>query len=444
MIAANLSQNRATSMKVFPLLLAGSLAVNAALVVVYVKETEKSGRSGAGDDSNGRIEPSAADSARRAAKSAGTASSGENGLVSAESWKLFEGEDLKAMMVRLGEAGVPSSVVRWIVRGRLQDRFAERQKEIYSRLQDDRYWTGRRAFDPKVLAEGRAIAEEQSALYKELLGEDDPSQAFLTAVQRRQFGDLPADKFRQLQRITGDYDELRMQIQQSSQGLTLPENREKLAFIEKEQRADLERLLSPKEIEEYELRSSALSHMVRSRLGSFEVSEAEFRLLFNVAKASTGGNSGLTGMGSGSFNASGVTPNLLVETAKNFLTAERLAEFELATNPQYAVVNRLVAHLNLPPVAAREIVTVQQDAMKQFQEVRGNTALTPAQRSEQMAALSQQASQKLTTVLGAKGFELYKENGGQWMRALTGAADGRPVVPAQALPLPAVSIRPGG
>ena len=431
-------------MKVLPLLLAGSLAANAALVVVYVNQTGKSGLSGAGDEAKAAIEQQSADEARRAAKSAGTGSSGQNRAINAEAWKLFEGDDLKTLVARMREAGVPSSVIRWVVRGRLQDRFAERQKEIYARMQDDRYWVSRRSFDPKVLAEGRALTEEQSTLMKELLGEDDPSQTIVTAMQRRQYGDLPADKLRQLQRLTGDYDELRMQIQQSSQGLTLPENREKLAFIEKEQRADLERLLSPKELEEYELRSSALSHMVRSRLGTFEVSEAEYRLLFNAAKATTGGNSGLTGMGSGSFNASGFSSNALVETAKTFLTAERLAEFELATNPQYGVVNRLVAHLSLPPATARDIVTVQQDAMKQFQEIRGNTALTAAQRSEQMAALSQQASQKLTTVLGAKGLELYKENGGQWMRALTNSPGGRTVVPPLSLPQPAVSTLPSG
>lgn len=426
-------------MKVIPLLLAGSLAANAALMVVYVKQTGKSGLSKVGDDSSSRIDQPAADQAQRVAKSAGTASSGESRVVHAEAWKLFEGDDLKTLASRMKEAGVPSSVVRWVIRGRLQDRFAERQKEIFDRMQDVRYWTNQRSFDPKILAEGRALAEEQSTLMKELLGEDDPSQSFVTAMQRRQYGDLPADKMKQLQRITGDYDELRMQIQQSAQGLTLPENREKLAFIDKEQRADLERLLSPKELEEYELRSSALSRLVRSRLGNFEVSEAEFRLLFSAAKASSGGNTGLTGMGSGSFNASGVSPNLLVDTAKTFLSAERLAEFELATNPMYAVTNRLVAHLNLPPVAAREIVTVQQNAMKQFQDIRGNAALTAAQRSEQMAALSQQASQKLTTVLGAKGLELYKENGGQWMRALTPTP-----TPAQGTIVPAVSFRPGG
>jgi len=425
-------------MKVFPLLLAVSLAANAALVVVYVNQTGKSGISKAGNDSNAPIERPASDPARRAAKSSGTAASGENGVANAETWKLFDGDDLKTQVARMREAGVPSSVVRWVVRGRLQDRFAERQKEIYARMQDDRYWINRRSFDPTVLAEGRALAEEQSTLLKELLGEDDPSQTIVSAIQRRQYGDLPADKIKQLQRIAGDYDELRMQIQQSSQGLSLPENREKLAFIDKEQRADLERLLSPKELEEYELRSSAISHMVRSRLGNFEVSEAEYRLLFNAAKASTGGNSGLTGMGSGSFNASGFSSDSLLETAKTFLSAERLAEFELATNPLYAVANRLVAHLNLPPATTREIVTVQQDAMKQFGEIRGNAALTAAQRSEQLAALSQQASQKLSGVLGAKGLELYKDNGGQWMRVLTSSP-----TPGQ-ITLPAVSFRPGG
>ena len=44
--------------------------------------------------------------------------------------------------------------------------------------------------------------------------------------------------------------------------------------------------------------------------------------------------------------------------------------------------------------------------------------VTPDERAAQLAALNQEATNKLTQSLGARGFEAYKTNGGYWLQML--------------------------
>jgi hypothetical protein len=51
--------------------------------------------------------------------------------------------------------------------------------------------------------------------------------------------------------------------------------------------------------------------------------------------------------------------------------------------------------------------------------VRANAALTLGERAEQLATLAQEADAKLAPVLGPRGLEAYRQNGGQWLNTLT-------------------------
>lgn len=57
-----------------------------------------------------------------------------------------------------------------------------------------------------------------------------------------------------------------------------------LGFLEKEKRADLERILTPEELHMYDLRNGAASGNLRSHFGSFQPTEAEFLALYPIAK----------------------------------------------------------------------------------------------------------------------------------------------------------------
>ena len=57
-----------------------------------------------------------------------------------------------------------------------------------------------------------------------------------------------------------------------------------------------------------------------------------------------------------------------------------------------------------------------------------NRQLPVEDRNAQLAALNAEANAKLTTALGQRGFDVYKQNGGQWLQIL----QPRPAAPAGA------------
>lgn len=81
--------------------------------------------------------------------------------------------------------------------------------------------------------------------------------------QRPRLEDFPREKTRQLQSIAADYRELAEQIYARSSGIIPPEDREKLGLLEQEKNADLAKVLTPPELEEYQQRSSDTDRLQR-------------------------------------------------------------------------------------------------------------------------------------------------------------------------------------
>ncbi len=68
--------------------------------------------------------------------------------------------------------------------------------------------------------------------------------------------------------------------------LSLPAaDREKLALLNRERRADLERVLTPEELFEYDLRQGPTAMRLRSQLAAFQPTEEEYRAIFTVQHA---------------------------------------------------------------------------------------------------------------------------------------------------------------
>jgi hypothetical protein len=268
--------------------------------------------------------------------------------------------------------------------------------------------------DPKTLAELRDLGKEQTALMKSLLGSEGvPGNEEMNAWQRRQFGNLPAEKLTQLQSINSDYAELQQEIYAKSKGVILAEDREKLAFLQKEKLADITKMLTPQEFEEFQVRNSNTTKMLRDKFTDFNATEAEFRALY---KASTSVDEK---MGSDRiFRDHREYEAALLAAAQTALSPERFAEYKQANDPQYQQINRLVARLELPAATSQQVVTLQQDIQARARAIQTNRDLPAADRTTQLAALQAEATAKLTTSLTARGLAAYKENGGYWLENL--------------------------
>ena len=401
-------------MKPLAFILALSIAANAALAILFV-------RSNSGHAQASTLSGSLTNANR---KSDGTANSlaseaGALGL-DAKTWSNLQNGDLKTLAERLRSAGFPPAVVRAVVAALVDEKYAAQRKALLAKQDETPFWQRNGfGYDSKLMSALRDLSKQERDEMKSLLGPDGlaDSNDERQAWQRRQYGDLPADKLEQMQAILSDYGDLRSDIYSKANGVMLPEDREKIALLEKEQRADLAAVLSPEELENYELRSSNTANTIRSQLSIFKPSEVEFRALFQATRAAEAQYGSLASGMVGSEQAGKIRDTVLA-SLQTQLSPERYAELQQATDPKYQMTNRLVARLELPASSAVEAVAIQTDVQQRAQAIRRDTTLSPEQRTAQLAVLSQEATSKLSATLTPRGLEAYKQYGGFWLQNL--------------------------
>jgi hypothetical protein len=399
-------------MKLTTLLLVGSLAVNAAVISLYVTQKPAASTVSPTEKSASRAQSAPAATSPETQAAAQTALLGQ-------AWTQLQSGDLKTLVARLKAAGFSPSMIRAIVAAQVNEQFSARRKELLSGQEEQPFWkSSRNVFmDPKTLAALRDLGKEQTALMKSLLGSDGvPGNEEMNAWQRRQFGNLPAEKLTQLQSINSDYAELQQEIYAKSKGVILAEDREKLAFLEKEKLADIAKTLTPQELEDFQLRTSNTANQLRNQLTTFNATEAEFRALYKAASGvdeKFGSNIGFRNPAD--YQARQAA---LLAAAQTALSPERFAEYKQAADPQYQQINRLVARLELPAATSQQVVALQQDIQTRARAIQTNRDLPAADRTTQLEALQAEATAKLTTSLTARGLAAYKENGGYWLENL--------------------------
>jgi hypothetical protein len=336
-------------------------------------------------------------------------------------WAGLQNGDLKTLADRLRKAGFPPSLIRALISVQIAEQFSTRRKTLLAQMEDRPFWKPGSSYfmDPKTMSALRDLSREQANLLKQVLGPDENGGNDEAAAYRhRQFGDLPQGKAQQVQSILSDYGDLRNQVYMSANGVILPEDREKLALLEKEQRTDLETVLTPEELLEYQLRSSPTANSMRSQLVLFNPSEQEFRAIFDLQQSFDDKYGSTNMMTAESYRERQTHQQELLDQVKNVLTPDRFAAYQQAVDPAFQMVNRLVARLELPASAASEVVAVQKDIGSRASAVRSDSSLTREIKTAQLSALADEAQGKLNAVLGARGFEAYKQYGGQWVQNL--------------------------
>lgn len=425
-------------------LLVISVAGNVALLALVLFSTGKR---------NPAIDESEAAAAGAHAAQATGAKPAEGGIdtsnIDPALWKGMTEGDLSAQVARLREAGFPPSVVRAIVSSQLSEKYQERSKELRAAAQKATppYWQNDQPRDAKALAAQRELSKEYSKQMKELLGTtmwiDDP---MYQAQQRRQYGDLPREKIDQIERVKQDYNDLRQQVYEAA-GMGLggamtmtAEERTKMALLEKEQRADIAALFSPKEAEDFELRAGNTANSMRYQLAAFGPNEDEFRAIHKLQSVFDEKFSDQAMFGGGVPNQELMRQRReaqkdLVAQVKATLGGERGAEYERAMDGNFQQVYRVVERLELPKQAATEVWNVQKEIEQRATALRGDRSLDNTARTEQLAALAQEANSKVTAALGQRGYEIYKQHGGYWIQNLQ---------PGVARPGAAVPVSGGG
>ncbi len=390
-----------------PLLLAGSLILNAGLAVLLA----------IGARSNDPAPEAAAPSANRVARATGP-------VIDATVWPSLSEGDLPDQVKRLRESGFPPSVVRAIIQAQLSEQYVARRKTIDPGFDTRPFW---KTFitDPATTTAMRQLGRDQQKALRDLLGADaEPDDPMMRARDGRHFNHLPAEKASDARRIVREFNELRSDVYSSISGggpITLtPADREKLTGIDKQMKAELAKIMSPKEFEDYELRASNTANQLRYQLTAFDATEAEFLTLYNLQKGFDDRFGQMYSQPSQEeMRLRSEAQRQINDQIKAALTPARAEAWERATNYEYRTTSQLVARLELPSDTTDKAWSVRDEFQKRITQVRQDQSLTPEQRTQQYTALQKEAVEKVAPLFGGtRGVEAYKQYGGQWIENL--------------------------
>ena len=328
--------------------------------------------------------------------------------------QLFASDDNEALIQYLRENNIPPDIIRSIARARLDKQFAPRRAALEDPPRP--YWhawnkPSQSKPDPNRRAEKRALEDEYQAALKNLTAGLPAAER--PPRERRVFGDLSDAKIAQIKAINKDYNDLRSLLREDMKGVTFPDDQSQLALFDKEQRSDLEKILTPGELRDYDLRSSPVASQVQKEIRYFNATEAEYTALYDAQAAVNDQTTGAN-LSAGELN------RLREAAAQSVLTPERFEEYKIATTETYPAVRGLVTALKLPQTTIAQVITTQNETTAQADRIRNDTTLAPSDRDAQLAALAQNARQQLNTVLGEEGMNRYHDNqASAWLRQLT-------------------------
>ena len=365
--------------------------------------------------------------AERARSKAAEASARAAILSQTKLWSALQSDDLRALIARLRAAGFPPGVIRAVVGREVDNRFSDRIKALSKEVEDTPYWqpTPNSFNNPKFMEERQQAYRDRSKLMRELLGDQAFAAAGVdpTAMQRMQYGDLPKEKIELLQRINEDYAEMISQVRAATNGIMLPEDRAKLALLEKEKRADLAAILTPQELEAYEMRTSPITSRLRSALTFIDATEDEFRTIYRISLPYADVLYPSSSMGM--MTVSTADSRQKREDASREVQAQlkaafgdaRYAELNRAQNYEFQNLARLAQRDNLPMAAAVKAYDLRTSTSEASVRIGDDRALTPDQKLAALRDLAQNTKTQLTTLLGVNGGNSYVQSA-SWLQAI--------------------------
>jgi hypothetical protein len=393
-------------MKASTIFLAGSLVANAAFVAVFL--------AGAGSPSASTPPPASPAISPATAKT--PARNDPTAGVDPQMWTHLQTDELHTMLERMRAGGFPNSVIRAIMAEQMRVQFAPRRRVLNETAKPPPYWSPATQ-DPKIAAELRQIMKEQDKATRDLLG-PDPDDVSATML-RRQFPDWPADKLAALRQIQTEFAEKRSDLMTAARGVIASDVMARTNSLDAEMHAALAQVLSPQELEDYDLRLSSTASRLRSKLANFDPSEQEFRTLFPLQQAFDSRFGAMYGpMSQDELRARSEAERQLNEQVHAALGDQRYTDYQRSIDYNYQTAARLVARLELPPQTAGQLYQVQQDFQQRSRQILTDRNLTPQARMEQLGALGAEAETQVSSLLGPRGREAYKTNGGQWLQSI--------------------------
>jgi hypothetical protein len=197
--------------------------------------------------------------------------------------------------------------------------------------------------------------------------------------------------------------------------------------VQKEMEAELARILTPQEFEDYQLRMSQTAMTMRMQLASFDPNEQEFRQIF-AAKKKFDDEFGAFG-GEPSEKAEqekkAAAKKEMENQLKGTLGESRFAEYERAQDWNFQQLYRITERNGLPKESAIKVHDMKKAAEDEAKKLRADKSLTSEQRTAALQGIRAETESSMRTVLGEKAYTSYEKQA-YWLNTISSKAKENP------------------
>jgi len=345
-------------------------------------------------------------------------------------WSQLESSDFQQYMANLRAVGCPEETIRDLVVAEVNKLYGPKFAALMAQTQQYEYWkpTSKKSRDA-LNKQLEALRGEKRELLKTLLGIDsDPSEqwANVTAdqlVEQGRFGFLSAEKQKQVREILARYE---------------LNNEMDTRRARDQRRQELAQVLSPEELYQFELRDSNAADSVRGRFGQADLTEAEYKKLFDLRTAYEDEVGAVADYNDPEkMRKRSEARKLLDEAYKTALGDDRMKEVNRQQDPGWRSLTQVGQQFNLNGQTLDQAYQLQQAAGEQMGKLISDPNLPRDDRRRAMEAINTELQRSMAAVLGDDAYQEFRKSRPQISFSTAGDSFMLPSLPAAGINAPA-------
>lgn len=328
-------------------------------------------------------------------------------------WGQLESEDYQTYIKRLRSIGCPEETIRDIIIADLEKLMAPDVQATDGNREPPKYWepkTRERTVDTLARAgQKQDIDFKKREIVRELLGIDLASERSRIKGERdfyeERLGFLEPDKQMRIrmaiEKANREETLLREQSWLENDELT-SDDKKQLREIQQRKSSEIEQVLTPEELERYNLWFSPSAYHVRDAFLVLEPNEQDFLALYRFQKE---------------FDDrwDGVDPNTLTPEEKwqyqqaqnklndqihEHLGQERYEKFLQTREADFQQMQDTIAQFGLKPEVAGEVYSFKKVLVEERNHVNATASIDPAQKQEILKALADETEKAVVETMG--------------------------------------------
>lgn len=343
----------------------------------------------------------------------------------------MESDDFKKYIANLRAIKCPEETIRDIIIADINKLYAAKWRALRQPTKDIKYWepwdSAAEYYDQTLRKQKREMEQERKDLVMELLGVDLDSESrkyalAFTGYEREEMlmGFLEEGKRTEIMGIRSKSRELAAAIQERAKnGRLSAEDQAELIKVRSWEVAEMKRVMTAQEFEQYVMRVSATANGIRSQLVGFGPSEQEFTAVF---RAQTWYNDQFnkkvrTGTPEEAQERMAAQQQM-DQMVKQALGEDRYKEYQRSKDYEYRELVRFTQQNELPMQTATAVYDMRRVAMEESAKIRSNPNLSPEQQQQALSAISTETRGALLKVMNEQTLKDYESSRGYWLRQM--------------------------